>query len=130
MSTIERWSFVKEWDGVELTEFDKGWLAGLLEGEGSFGYYETPRKGGGTPIRRLIAVLKMCDEDVVRRAQKLVEVGSLQVHQRTSRRPEWTWTVCGQQALMVMEIIYPYMGARRREQIANAVNRYQVAIAS
>lgn len=119
---------MKEWDGLELSDLDKGWLAGLLEGEGSFGYYETPRKNGGTPIRRLVVCLKMCDEDIVRRAYELCKVGSLQVHQRKARRPEWIWTVSGQQSLMVMEIIYPHMGSRRREKIAEAVTKYQAAI--
>lgn len=88
------------------------WLAGLLEGEGSFDLH----RGKYPRIR-----LGMTDRDVVGRAATLL--GS---RVRSSLKPApaqamWHTEVSGARALEVMREILPHMGARRSGKIATII---------
>jgi hypothetical protein len=92
------------------------YLAGLLEGEGSF-----LRPPPSLPNQSAIA-LAMTDEDVVVRAAVLIEttyceVGRTQAHHKRA----YVARVRGQRAVEVMEALHPTMGLRRREQIERAL---------
>jgi len=93
------------------------YLAGLLEGEGSF--LQPPPS---SPNQSAV-VLPMTDEDVVRRAALLLEAGCQVVANRP--RPHYktiyVTRVRGRRAVEVMEALYPLMGARRQRQITAAI---------
>ncbi len=85
------------------------WLAGLLEGEGTFDLHRDkyPRVRVG-----------MTDRDVVGRAATLI--GS---RVRLSLKPApykatWHAEVTGEKAVAVMEAVLPFMGSRRSARIA------------
>jgi hypothetical protein len=86
------------------------WLAGLLEGEGSFTAH------GRSPTVRL----KMADEDVVQRAAVIMG-GKFRTVPRYNEPAHWKSKfevyVCGDRAVHVMQRILPFMGFRRKQKI-------------
>ncbi len=99
---------------VSATNSEVAWLAGLLEGEGSF-FLQRRR----SPCIRL----QMVDKDVVVRAAALMGVGTRFVPRR---RPNWSdqWkaAVQGHPALTVMAAVRPFMGNRRGADIDRLLN--------
>lgn len=100
---------------------DVAWLAGLLEGEGCFG-------GKDMRIR-----MNMTDRDVVVRAATLLGVdarGPYQVVEPTKRggshKPVWRMAVYGPRAAGWMMTLYLFMGARRRQEIEEALAEWKV----
>ena len=98
-----------------LTVLDAVWLAGILEGEGSFCI------SGGTP--RL--VLQMTDYDIVKQAANII--GSrVWKHPRAIKGHKDIWA-CGRAGLTAIEwmrILMPYLGIRRQEQIRTTAKQW------
>ena len=98
---------------------DLAWLAGLMEGEGSF--------FPGSPSSPNLPVMQvaMIDEDVVTRAAALLGVKTLRVG---ARREEWKATyvarVRGAPAVAWMMALRPHLGRRRRAQVDRALSSY------
>ena len=90
------------------SDIDTAWLAGLLEGEGSFGYYDSTPK----------VAIGMTDMDVRRKVSKMV--GSrIYCDKRSGRlRSMYVVVSSGQRAIIVMQRIFPLMGKRRARKIA------------
>lgn len=88
------------------------WLAGLLEGEGSFHV-----KGSG----KIVIQLGMTDEDVVRKSAFLAGCGAVNGPYQSKRyncKPIWAWKVSkGAHCYALCTAIYPFMGVRRKSQI-------------
>ena len=94
------------------TRVDLLWLAGLLEGEGTFDAH----RGKYPRIR-----LAMTDRDVVGRAATLM--GStirLSLHPAPVQ-PTWHTEISGARAAEIMRAILPFMGSRRSGRIAQAL---------
>lgn len=88
------------------------WLAGLLEGEGTFdihrGKYPRVRVG-------------MVDRDIVGRAATLMGARvNLRLHGRPAQAT-WHAEVSGAKAVAVMRAVLPHMGSRRSGAIATAL---------
>jgi len=107
-----------------LTEFEFGWLVGLLEGEGSFGYY-----GNTQSIQ-----VRMTDEDTVHRVARDLEmlIGSNVVVRNIesnsdgiSRQSIYYVQLYGERARIAMRSLVPFMGCRRRQQIWRGLNEYK-----
>lgn len=95
-------------------ERDVVWLAGLLEGEGTFDAHRAkyPRVRVG-----------MVDRDVVGRAATLM--GSrvtLRLHTAPAQAT-WHAEVSGEKAVQVMEAVLPHMGSRRSGAIATVLGQ-------
>jgi hypothetical protein len=95
-------------------ERDVIWLAGLLEGEGTFdmhrGKYPRVRVG-------------MTDRDVVGRAATLMGCRvTVRLHGAPAQAT-WHAEVSGPKAVAVMEAILPHMGARRSGVIATILGQ-------
>ena len=85
------------------------WLAGLLEGEGSFDAH----RGKYPRIR-----LAMTDRDVVGRAASVMDAKiRLSLHPAPNKAT-WHTEISGGRAAEIMRQILPYMGARRSGKIA------------
>jgi hypothetical protein len=99
---------------------DLHWLAGLLEGEGSF------LKGPPSAPRHPILALQMTDEDVVARVAAMFGRRASGWQPREAR---WQRTfmvrVTGAKAVAWMTALHPLMGQRRREQIDRALASYE-----
>ena len=101
---------------------DLHWLAGLLEGEGSFQGIMGP-KG-----LKVTIVVQMADRDVVARVARIMKTPSLTgpiVRQGIHRKPMWSTAVYGRTAIAWMFVLYPLMGARRKEAIVVAVSAWK-----
>ena len=92
------------------------WLAGLLEGEGSF-----VAKRGGT---WLTIAIEMCDRPTISAAATMLGASSV-TRRRDPRHDRWTPTyraaVVGNRAIPWMRELRPMMGQRRRRAIDRAL---------
>jgi hypothetical protein len=103
----------------EITSHDLHWLAGLLEGEGSF--LKGPPSAPGLPV----ISLQMTDEDVVARVARMFgrTPSSWQApHDRWQRT--FITRATGAKAVAWMHALHPLMGNRRRQQIDEAMASY------
>ncbi|HEV7845466.1 MAG TPA: hypothetical protein VGO83_04380 [Thermoleophilaceae bacterium] len=102
-----------------MADEDLHWLAGLLEGEGSF------LAGPPSEPRSPAVQVAMVDRDVIERAGGLLGVT---VCALPSRREGWrdafSVRVRGARAVHWMERLRPLMGARRQQQIDLAIASY------
>ena len=98
---------------------DLCWLAGLIEGEGTF------LAGPPSAPRSPAVQLSMVDRDIVERAGALLGVATTVV---PSRREGWKTAysvrVRGAPAVLWMERLRPFMGTRRHTQIDRAIASY------
>jgi hypothetical protein len=103
-----------------MSETELAWLAGLLEGEGSF--LKAPPSSPNSPR----VSLEMTDKDVVDRAAALMNGNVVRRDNLKSTRwkPTYRVIVKGLRAAVLMRLLYPQMSARRRLQIDAALSIY------
>lgn len=100
-----------------MTDSELYWLAGLLEGEGSF------QQGPPSAPKSPRIVLQMTDEDVVARAAKLLGVACVPYPARqVNWKPTFVCRLTGNRAVIVMQQLHPIMGTRRQQQIDKALS--------
>lgn len=102
-------------------ECDVAWLAGLLEGEGTFAVNRYSSEIGYP----LISV-QMCDEAVVTRAGRLLGAPSVQRREAEHERwsPTYVAAITGHHAAIWMRRLRDSMGTRRRAAIDAALAAY------
>lgn len=98
-------------------------LAGVFEGEGSFGFWGKVGKSN----RYLRAQIRMCDEDIVVRFINYFKLGSISTHlpKNNKHSRSWKWTVSGDKAIDVMLQLIPYLGIRRQEKFTECYQFYK-----
>ncbi|HJZ48502.1 MAG TPA: hypothetical protein VKE41_15095 [Roseiflexaceae bacterium] len=107
---------------VDLTNNQLYWLAGLIEGEGSF--------VAGTPShpRRAVVAITMTDYDIVKRVSDTLGVKINKVKPASDRHKQaYRVGLDGGRAVCLMNLLYPYMGKRRRASIERAKASYRPA---
>lgn len=100
---------------VTMSELDVAWVAGLLEGEGTW--------GGNN--KSVWVSCTMTDLDVLEKLQRTVGVGK--IYQGKKQKPHykdfWIWQLRKkQQVATLSKALLPHMGKRRRERIEHIVN--------
>lgn len=101
------------WDQLTI-----GYLAGLIDGEGSI-------RINGHGVR---VVVTSTDYDIVERAYKMSGIGTIygpySFRSRAQHKPRWEWSISNHKdAARLLCAIYPLMSKRRREtQILPVVN--------
>jgi hypothetical protein len=100
-------------------------LAGVCEGEGSFGYWKE-----GKNRRRIRLVVTMSDEDIIMRFKDFFNCGSItKVGPRQEHYKQcWTWSVGGLDALIVLEQMLPLFGARRTSKYYSMIDAFRIRI--
>lgn len=104
------------YENVDLTEAELAWLAGLLEGEGSF--CKAMPSSPGQPVLQVV----MTDEDVIAKAATMI--GSryyVSQPKNPAHKTCYHLRVKGKRAIQVMELLHPHMGLRRQQQISEAL---------
>jgi hypothetical protein len=93
--------------------FDEfAWAAGLFEGEGSIS-----GSSGRLDVR-----VKMTDEPIVRHFASVMECGKVygpynyEYRDGSKRKPHWVWVATGYEGFEVLQILWPWLGDRRRAQ--------------
>jgi hypothetical protein len=109
-------------DAAKLDEANAlAWLAGLLEGEGTFSVNRQ-----SADIAYPVIKLTMCDQGVVARAAGLI--GAPNVRRQEPERPGWSPTfvtaISGRDAATWMRRLRDSMGTRRRAAIDAALAQY------
>ena len=106
-----------------MDEKDLCWLAGLLEGEGSF------LKPAPSEPKLPRITIEMTDEDVIRKVASLFEVNYYATLNRNDgRKVTYKVQVKGKRAASIMQQILPLMGIRRQQQIEMQLVRPQSQI--
>jgi hypothetical protein len=98
---------------------DKSWLAGLLEGEGSF--IAGPPSAPHSPR---ISV-EMTDLDVIEKVASAFGTSPIHQKKRGNFKPTFSARLRGARAVALMEELRPLMSKRRQEQIDKAVKWFQ-----
>jgi hypothetical protein len=108
---------------LEIDELTLHWLAGLLEGEGSF--------CAGIPSRPYspIIIIKMTDEDTISKVASIFRVkyylSTPTRYEEKGWKPAFAVRITGKHAVDWMTLLRPLMGKRRQAQIAKAIACYQ-----
>jgi hypothetical protein len=89
-------------------------LAGVFEGEGSFGFWGKDNKNN----RYFRIQVRMTDEDIVVRFVDFFKLGYVNSHipKKNHLKKSWKWTVAGDRAMDVMLQMAPFLGIRRQEK--------------
>lgn len=99
-----------------IPEPEVNWLAGLLEGEGSF-LTGTPSAPNAPAIS-----MAMVDADVVRRAADLLGVNRIFARKGKGKAQDsYQFRLRGRRAVDAMRQLHPLMGSRRQAQIQRAL---------
>ena len=130
-SQIERAVASQRADLVETLERDDeclsdpecalSWLAGYLEGEGSF------LKGPPSRPNRPRIQAMSTDRDVIERVRDLLGASTVTTYERPGGdyKPAYLVKIRGRRAVAMMERLYPLMGKRRQEQITGVLESYK-----
>jgi hypothetical protein len=101
-----------------VTSLQVAWLAGLLEGEGSFRFQR--RRG-------VIVQFTTTDLDIAERAAALLSVrpwGPYRDKYR-ERKPYWQVRVCSSRAVGLMFSVFSFLGERRRQQVKESLSEWR-----
>lgn len=104
----------------DMQDTDMHWLAGLLEGEGSF------CKAPPSQPNAVIVTVEMTDRDVIERVARLFGGSAISFCKRREERwkPSFRVTVRGSRAVSLMGMLRPLMGQRRQRQIDAAMGSW------
>lgn len=105
---------------VALAPVDLGWVAGIIEGEGSISIRFGPKNAHWVVIR-----VAMTDRDVVERLHRVVGCGRLT--SVPARRPrcltQYQWSLAARsQTEGLMRLLLPLMGTRRAAKMTEALD--------
>ena len=92
-------------------------LAGIFEGEGTFGYFKAGKYRNGTVRRKVEVAVEMTDLDVVSMFKEHFKRGAVYTrvfknHFKTAYR----WKVSGVEGLKILHLMLPYFCKRRQKQ--------------
>ena len=91
------------------------WLAGILEGEGSFGMHTIKKRP--TARSTQVVQLKMTDADVMYRVSKLLNCRQYCYRRPGKYKTVWSIKLSGKYAVGLMMTMYCLLGSRRQERI-------------
>lgn len=117
---MKRWALAEaEYHFEQIPDSHIMWVAGLLEGEGSFSHH-----GNNVRVR-----IEMGDRDVIEQYQRIlgIEDYAITVREDTrspNRKPMYGTNVNGHRAPALMQRIHVYMGQRRRARIQRLLQQY------
>lgn len=107
---------------IELSPFELGWLVGILEGEGYFGYEKWSYR----------VQVKMTDLDTIERVAKLffkVTGRVPAIHESPNRNVNdslpYVVSLHGNDAKLVMKTVVKHMSWRRRARIWQSLNKFR-----
>lgn len=107
-------------DPSAVPEIDVAWLAGLLEGEGTFYVNYTNARRYNYPK---IAV-NMTDQDVIARAAALFGTSIYTMPMYTEGKQQWKAQCSGERAARWMRRLRPYLGERRGAKVDEILAAY------
>ena len=109
---------------IKLSDFDLGWLVGILEGEGCF---TADRHDAKYETRYLRITLAMTDEDVMKRAATLLGARVMGPYSHPVNRPGkpiYRLVLVARKAEVWMRKLLPHMGERRAGKIRELLEQW------
>lgn len=102
-----------------LSDFELGWLVGILEGEGHFGLYTSQ-----------VIEVNMTDEDTIYKVASIYErvLGTLvkiMEIRKTKGQDVYCARIYGERARTIMRLVVSHMSHRRRQVIWRCLNGYK-----
>ena len=97
------------------------WLAGILEGEGSF--YIRTLSGHRYPT----VLVKMTDRDIINRVKDITNLGTICIKKTLNQNHKdcYQWQVAKTaDAVAVMKLVLPLMGERRSQRIKELLREF------
>lgn len=96
------------------------YLAGVFDGEGSFGYWS---KGAKRKDKEFVVQVEMRDMDIVGKFQEFFGCGTISYREsrKENHSPTHHWRVKNEKALEVLKLMMPYFGARRTDKFKKVV---------
>ncbi len=111
-------------------EAERGWIAGLLEGEGCF-TIRTDKRRRGTVYKYPVVSIHMTDKDVLDRFAGLVDhrgTYSERKVQKSHHKPAYHIRVVGNNAIELILTVIDLMGARRQARIRECLATAGMAV--
>lgn len=113
----------------KMSKLDIAWLAGLLEGEGSFVIHfkeRQPKFGASWKQLAVRVQIAMTDEDIIHRVGAMFNAAS---YHKKPNKPGYKLlhmtSIAGPKAVALMKLIRPHMGVRRQAQITKAIQAFE-----
>ncbi len=101
---------------------DIAWLAGILEGEGTFLFGTSPKIGIQMVDRDVLVRVANIMERYIDKRPKIAEINRVGINNRQS---VYNIQIYSQSALIIMQLIVHHMGDRRRKKIWQILNGYK-----
>lgn len=106
----------------DLSDYELGWLVGILEGEGCFSIgMDKRRKHREKKVR---VQLQMGDAEIIAKLIRITGLGNVGGPYKTRSKvhtPMWGWNLGHDDSLQIMALVYDHMSARRKARIAEVV---------
>ena len=102
------------------------YLAGVFEGEGSFGIWNNKIDRKNKTIKKYINIsIQMTDEDIIKKFSDFFG-GPYQNYKPRNHQNKivYSWKTKGKKALDILYQIMPYLGKRRQEKFNNLLLEY------
>lgn len=107
---------------MNINDVELAWLAGILEGEGSF--MMGRNIVGGKVYFYPRVVVTMTDRDVIDRVASLFETNTYCLPEKSDRKDQYRAQVNGSRAATLMEMLLLHMGERRSSKIKEILLEY------
>ena len=101
-----------------LIKEDLYWLAGLLEGEGSFTKPPPSKKN------KIAIHLEMTDRDIVEKAARIMSASVYCPKRREKYKQSYRFNLSHAKAFYWMTLLFPLMGSRRQQRIKECLEEY------
>jgi DNA modification methylase len=100
----------------------RGWVAGLVDGEGCITIQQTKSSHSESLSFPPIVQVKMCDREPLDRLVAVAgsKIGEAQFppsHAAANQRPSWQWKVSAERAAKIIAEIYPFLTCKRKQAI-------------
>lgn len=107
-----------------MSKEEIAWLAGVLEGEGCFGWYKDGPK----------VALRMNDRDVVERVHRLIRatcsICKIERANGLATVPTYDISTSGHRSIAIMKLVLPWMGSRRSGRIEGILMKWNAMLAA
>ena len=115
---IQLTMFTQGRDSHSLSETDKAYLAGFIDGEGCISIQKIARQAkGATPVYTLALVIASCDKDVLMYWREKTGLGAISTRkaQRENCRDGHLWGIRSAQAVSLLKEVYPYLMLKKEQ---------------
>lgn len=109
------------------SQVEIAWLAGILEGEGSFMMWRSKPKGSNKIYKYPTIIVTMTDEDVIQRVASMFGLACHHVSMAklpSSRKQQYRAVMQGEGAVDWMRALLPHMGLRRSAKMRSLMREW------